>query len=77
MRLEPLRDFTEVAPSEVVEFVSARTPREAQAVFIGGNPVTRCEDSREPRLREAERRMQAGSNELSFYGSSSATLTVS
>lgn len=37
VRLEPLRDFTEVAPSEVVEFVSARTPREAQAVFIGGN----------------------------------------
>lgn len=38
VRLEPLRgDFTEVAPSEVVEFVSARTPREAQAVFMGGN----------------------------------------
>jgi maleate isomerase len=26
VRLEPLRDFTEVAPSEVVDFVSARTP---------------------------------------------------
>lgn len=37
VRLEPLRDFTEVAPSEVVEFISARIPREAQAVFIGGN----------------------------------------
>jgi maleate isomerase len=38
MRLEPLRsDFGEVAPGEVLEFVSARTPREAQAVFIGGN----------------------------------------
>ena len=37
VRLEPLRDFTEVAPSEVVQFVSTRTPREAQAEFIGGN----------------------------------------
>lgn len=37
VRLEPTRGFTEVAPREVVEFVSARTPRDAQAVFIGGN----------------------------------------
>ena len=37
VRLEPTRGFTEVAPREVVEFVSARTPREAQAAFIGGN----------------------------------------
>jgi len=37
VRHEPTRGFTEVAPREVVEFVSARTPREAQAVFIGGN----------------------------------------
>lgn len=37
MRIEPGRDFVEVAPREVVEFVSARTPRDAQAVFIGGN----------------------------------------
>src|SRR5262249_3701686 len=37
VRIEPLRNFTEVAPSEVVDFISARLPREAQAVFIGGN----------------------------------------
>jgi maleate isomerase len=37
MRIEPLRDFTEVAPSELVDFICARLPREAQAVFIGGN----------------------------------------
>jgi len=37
VRMQPLRDFTEVAPSEVVDFISARLPREAQAVFIGGN----------------------------------------
>jgi maleate isomerase len=37
-RLEPTRAaFAEVAPRDVFEFVSARTPREAQAVFIGGN----------------------------------------
>jgi maleate isomerase len=36
-RLEPTRSFTEVAPREIVEFVSAHTPRAAQAVFIGGN----------------------------------------
>jgi maleate isomerase len=37
VRIEPLRDFTEVAPSELVEFICTRLPREAQAVFIGGN----------------------------------------
>jgi maleate isomerase len=37
VRIEPLRDFTEVAPSELVDFICARLPREAQAVFIGGN----------------------------------------
>jgi maleate isomerase len=37
VRVEPTRGFTEVAPREIVDFVSARTPREAQAVFIGGN----------------------------------------
>jgi maleate isomerase len=38
VRMEPLRaDFAEIAPSAVVDFISARLPREAQAVFIGGN----------------------------------------
>lgn len=37
VRLQPTRSFTEVTPREVIEFVSARTPRAAQAVFIGGN----------------------------------------
>lgn len=36
-RVEPARTFTEVAPAEVFEFVSAHTPRTAEAVFIGGN----------------------------------------
>ena len=36
-RMEPARSFTEVAPAEVYEFVSAHTPRTAEAVFIGGN----------------------------------------
>jgi maleate isomerase len=37
MRMEPARTFTEVAPAEVFEFVSAHTPPTAEAVFIGGN----------------------------------------
>src|SRR4051812_16254948 len=35
-RLEPLRSFSEVGPKELFEFVRTRTPRAAQAVFIGG-----------------------------------------
>jgi maleate isomerase len=37
VRLQPSRSFSEVAPREVFEFVVAHTPREAEAVFIGGN----------------------------------------
>lgn len=36
-RLEPARKFTEVRPDEVFEWVRSRTPRDAQAVFVGGN----------------------------------------
>lgn len=36
-RIQPARSFTEVAPAEVFEFVSAHTPPNADAVFIGGN----------------------------------------
>jgi maleate isomerase len=36
-RMEPARSFTEVAPAEVFEFVTAHTPRAAETVFIGGN----------------------------------------
>jgi maleate isomerase len=35
--MEPARSFTEVAPAEIFEFVSAHTPRTAEAVFVGGN----------------------------------------
>jgi|SRR5689334_16630974 len=37
VRLEPSRSFTEVNPAEVFQFVSANTPREVDAVLIGGN----------------------------------------
>ena len=37
VRLEPLRSFTEVPRKEVFEFVTAHTPREAEAVLIAGN----------------------------------------
>jgi maleate isomerase len=36
-RLTPARPFTEVAPSELYEWVRANVPRQAQAVFIAGN----------------------------------------
>jgi maleate isomerase len=36
-RITPARQFTEVAPSEVYEWVRANVPSQAQAVFIGGN----------------------------------------
>jgi maleate isomerase len=36
-RLTPARSFTEVAPSEVYQWVTANVPLQAQAVFIGGN----------------------------------------
>jgi maleate isomerase len=36
-RLQPARSFTEVSGAEVFEFVSAHTPREAEAVLIAGN----------------------------------------
>ena len=36
-RMTPLRKFTEVPPTEVFDWVKANVPREAEAVFIGGN----------------------------------------
>jgi maleate isomerase len=36
-RLSPARSFTEVAPSELYEWIRANVPRQAQAVFVGGN----------------------------------------
>lgn len=36
-RPQPSRSFSEVAPREVFDFVVAETPRQAEAVFIGGN----------------------------------------
>lgn len=36
-RIAPLRPFAEVLPEEVFEWTRANTPRDAQAVFIGGN----------------------------------------
>jgi maleate isomerase len=36
-RLSPARSFTEVPPAEVYEWVRAKTPPQAEAVFGGGN----------------------------------------
>lgn len=36
-RMQPARSLTEVPAAEVFEFVTAHTPRAAEAVFIGGN----------------------------------------
>lgn len=36
-RMTPARSFTEVPPAEIYEWVRTNTPRQAEAVFIGGN----------------------------------------
>jgi maleate isomerase len=37
-RIEPLRrDFSEVAPAEVYDWARSKVPREAEALFFGGN----------------------------------------
>jgi maleate isomerase len=36
-RLTPARNFTEVAPAEVYEWVKTNAPKEADAIFFGGN----------------------------------------
>ncbi len=36
-RMTPARDFTEVPPEEVYEWTRTNVPRQAEAVFIGGN----------------------------------------
>jgi len=36
-RLTPARPFTEIAPSELYDWVRANVPRQAQAVFVAGN----------------------------------------
>lgn len=36
-QMKPARAFTEVPPAEVYEWVRTNVPREAEAVFIGGN----------------------------------------
>ena len=35
--MTPSRQFTEVSPSEVYDWITTRVPTEAEAVFIGGN----------------------------------------
>lgn len=36
-RITPVRSFTEVSPAEVYEWARTNVPRQAEAVFIGGN----------------------------------------
>jgi maleate isomerase len=36
-RISPARSFTEVPPAEVYDWAKANVPREAEALFIGGN----------------------------------------
>ena len=36
-RMTPLRDFSEVAPEEVHDWIKANVPRQAEAVLVGGN----------------------------------------
>ena len=64
-RLQPSRFFTEVSAAEVFDFVSRRTPREADAVFIGGNGMRTIGALRA--LEDRLRRPVLGSNQVLMW----------
>lgn len=64
-RLEPARRFTEVGPAEIYEWVRANVPREADAVFIGGNGM-RAIGAIEA-LEESLRRPVLTANQVVFW----------
>jgi maleate isomerase len=64
-RLRPSRSFTEVAPAEIFEFVSAETPSTSEAVFIGGNGLRAVGAIRA--LEERLRRPVLSANQVLFW----------
>ena len=65
-RITPSRAFTEVRPAEVYDWVRAKTPREADAVFIGGNGLRAIGAIRA--LEAALRRPVLTANQVVFWG---------
>jgi maleate isomerase len=64
-RITPARPFTEVSPSEVYEWVRTRVPRQAEAVFIGGNGLRAIGAVRA--LEENLRRPVLTANQVAFW----------
>jgi maleate isomerase len=64
-RLSPARSFTEIRPAEVFEWVRGNAPREADAVFVGGNGMRAIGAIRE--LEAALRRPVLTANQVGFW----------
>jgi len=64
-RVLPVRSFTEVRPAEIFEWVRENAPREADAVFVGGNGMRAIGAIRE--LEAALRRPVLTANQVSFW----------
>lgn len=64
-RVLPVRSFTEVRPAEVFEWVRDNVPREADAVFVGGNGMRAVGAIRE--LEAVLRRPVLTANQVSFW----------
>jgi maleate isomerase len=67
-RMTPARSFTEMRPAEVYEWVRAKTPRQADAVFIGGNGLRAIGAIRA--LETALRRPVLTANQVAFWAAS-------
>jgi len=65
-RISPSRSFTEVQPQEVYEWTRVNTPREAQAVFIGGNGLRSVGAIQA--LEMTLRRPVLTANQVAFWG---------
>ena len=64
-RITPARQFTEVPPAEVYEWARTNVPREAEAVFIGGNGL-RAVGAIHP-LEDSLRRPVLTANQVVFW----------
>ncbi len=76
-RITPARPFTEVPPTEVYEWVRTNVPRQAEAVFIGGNGLRAVGAIHA--LEESLRRPVLTANQVALWGAlrvAGATLAV-
>lgn len=65
-RVLPARSFTEIRPAEVFEWVRGHVPREAEAVFVGGNGMRAVGAIRD--LEAALWRPVLTANQVAFWG---------